>query len=85
MRREVEAGLQRQEAVVVPILLDGALAPTDAELPESIRGLASLHAFAIIGGKLAADIDKLIRSVERGRRRAATSASASPASVAHGK
>lgn len=82
VRREVEAGLQRQEAVVVPVLLDGTLAPTDAELPESLRALASLHAFAIIGDKLGADIDKLIRSVERGRRRAATSESGSPASVA---
>lgn len=83
VRREVEAGLQRREAVVVPVLLDGSLALTDAELPESIRALASLHAFAV-GGKLAADIDKLIRSVERGRRRAATSESDSPTSVARG-
>jgi CHASE2 domain-containing sensor protein len=85
VRREVEAGLQRREAVVVPVLVDGTLAPTDAELPESIRALASLHAFAIIGGKLAADIDKLIRSVERGRRRAATSESGSAANVAPGE
>lgn len=82
VRREVEAGLQRREAVVVPVLLEGTLAPTDAELPESIKGLASLHAFAIVGGKLAADIDKLMRSVERGRRRAATAENGSPASVA---
>jgi CHASE2 domain-containing sensor protein len=84
VRREVEAGLQRREAVVVPVLLDGTLAPADAELPESIKDLASLHAFAIVGGNLGAGIDKLIRSVERGRRRAATAESDSPTSVAHG-
>ena len=84
VRREVEAGLQRREAVVVPVLLDGTLALADADLPESIKGLAFLHAFAIVSKNLAVDIDKLMRSVERGRRRAASSQSGSPADVAHG-
>jgi hypothetical protein len=70
VRREIEAGLQRREAVVVPVLLDGALAPTDAELPESVNGLAALHAVAVSGDDLAADIDNLLSSVERGRQRA---------------
>jgi CHASE2 domain-containing sensor protein len=73
VRREVEAGLHRQEAVVVPVLLDGARAPAEAELPEPIKGLAFLNAVAIAGDDLAADIDKLVSSVERGRRRAAAS------------
>jgi CHASE2 domain-containing sensor protein len=84
VRREVEAGLQRREAVVVPVLLDGAVAPADTQLPESIKALAFLHAFAIIGRKLATDIDNLMRSVERGRRRAATSESDSPATAPRG-
>ena len=37
VRREVEAGLQRREAMVIPVLLDAALVPDAAELPESIR------------------------------------------------
>jgi len=83
VRREIEAGLQRREAVVVPVLLDGALAPTDAELPESVKGLAALHAVAIIGDDLAADIDNLLSSVERGRRRATKWESGSSATAPH--
>lgn len=79
VHREVRAGLERREAVVVPILLGGASAPSEAELPESVRGLAALHAFAFTGGDLAADIDNLMRSVERGRRRAAERDDTSPA------
>lgn len=71
VRREVEAGLQRREAVVIPVLLDGADVPAAALLPEPIKGLATRHAVAITGDDLAADIDNLLRSVERGRRRAA--------------
>ena len=71
VRREIQAGLQRPEAVVVPVLLDGALAPADAELPEPIKGLAALHAVEITGDDLTADIDALMSSIERRRRRAA--------------
>jgi CHASE2 domain-containing sensor protein len=79
VHREVRAGLERREAVVVPILLGGASAPSEAELPESVRGLAALHAFAVTSGDLAADIDNLMRSVERGRQRAADRGDTSPA------
>jgi CHASE2 domain-containing sensor protein len=81
VRREIEAGLQRQEAVVIPALLDGAIVPADTELPESVKGLAALHAVAIIGDDLAADIDNLVKSVERARRRAAQRDGGSPATV----
>ena len=79
VHREVRAGLERREAVVVPILLGGASAPSEAELPESVRGLAALHAFAVTGSDLAADIENLMRSVERGRQRAAERDDTSPA------
>jgi len=79
VRREIEAGLQRRGAIVVPVLLDGGSAPTEQDLPESIKRLATLHAVAIAGDDLAADIDNLLQSVERGRRRAAKSDSGSPA------
>jgi CHASE2 domain-containing sensor protein len=83
VRREIEAGLQRQEAVVVPALLDGAIVPADTELPESVKGLAALHAVVIVGDDLAADIDNLVRSIERGRRRAAQRDSDSTAPAPH--
>jgi hypothetical protein len=69
VRRGVEAGLQRQEAVVVPTLIDEAVSPSAAELPESIAALAALHAVKLTGDDLANEIDKLVRSVQRGRGR----------------
>ncbi len=71
VRRELEAALQRQEALVIPVLLDGASAPAAADLPETIQGLATLHAVVIVGEDLATDIDNLLKSIERGQRRAA--------------
>lgn len=70
VRREIEAALQRQEALVIPVLLDGASAPAATDLPESISALATLHAVVIIGEDLATDIDNLLKSIERGQRRA---------------
>ena len=72
VRRELEAGLQRREAMVIPVLVDGAQAPPAADLPEPIKDLATLHAVVIVGDDLAADIDNLLKSIERGRQRAAT-------------
>jgi CHASE2 domain-containing sensor protein len=71
VRHEIEAGLQRREAIVIPVLLDGAPAPDAAELPEAIRGLAARNAVAVTGDDLAADIDKIVKSIERVRGRAA--------------
>jgi CHASE2 domain-containing sensor protein len=79
VRRELEAGLQRREAVIVPMLFDGASAPTAAELPDTAQRLAQLHAFTATGHNFRADIDKLMRSVDRGRRRAANADSETPA------
>ncbi|BBZ45410.1 CHASE2 domain-containing protein [Mycobacterium parmense] len=81
VRRELEAGLQRREAVIVPMLLDGACVPDGAELPETVKRLAQLHAFAASGGDFRADVDKLMRSVDRGRRRAAHADGAVPAAT----
>jgi CHASE2 domain-containing sensor protein len=79
VRREIEAGLQRREHVVVPVLLDGAVAPTEAQLPESIRGLARLQAASINVDDLAAGIGDLLNSIERVRQRATRRDNASPA------
>ncbi len=69
VRREVEAGLQRQGAVVVPTLVDEAPSPSATELPESIAALASLHAVKLSGDDLEIEIDKLVESIQRGRDR----------------
>lgn len=71
VRREIEAALQRQEALVIPVLLDGASPPSASDLPQSISDLATLHAVVIVGEDLATDIDNLLKSIERGQRRTA--------------
>ena len=71
VRRELEAALERREALLIPVLLDGASAPAAEDLPESIRALATRHAVVVVGEDLATDIDKLLKSIERGQRRAA--------------
>jgi hypothetical protein len=63
------AGLQRQEAVVVPTLVDEAASPSATELPASIAALASLHAVKLSGENLEIEIDKLVQSIQRGRNR----------------
>ena len=73
VRHEIEAGLQRREVIVIPVLLDGATAPDIAELPEAIKGLAARNAVVITGDDLAADIDKMMKSIDRARGRAAMS------------
>jgi CHASE2 domain-containing sensor protein len=70
VRRELEAALDRQEALLIPVLLDGASAPAAEDLPESLRDLARRHAVIIVGEDLATDIDNLLKSIERGQRRA---------------
>jgi CHASE2 domain-containing sensor protein len=70
VRRELEAALERREALLIPVLLDGASVPAAEDLPESLRGLAMRHAVVIVGDDLATDIDNLLRSIKRGQRRA---------------
>ncbi|MGC1799995.1 MAG: CHASE2 domain-containing protein, partial [Solirubrobacterales bacterium] len=67
VRREIEAVLRRPDAIVVPVLLDGAAMPTSEDLPESLRELAYRQAVRVTVSSLAADIDALIESIEEGR------------------
>jgi CHASE2 domain-containing sensor protein len=69
VRREVEAGLQRREAVIVPTLVDDARSPSAEELPEAIAALASLHAVKLSGDDLEIEINNLVQSIHRGRNR----------------
>jgi hypothetical protein len=67
VRREIETVLRRPDAIVVPVLLDGAAMPTSDDLPESLRALAYRQAARLTVNNLAADIDALIESIEEGR------------------
>jgi CHASE2 domain-containing sensor protein len=81
VRREIEAGLQRQEAVLVPVVLDGARAPSADDLPDSMKGLATRNAVPITGEDLSTEIDNLLKSIDRGRSRLARQGSESPTTV----
>jgi CHASE2 domain-containing sensor protein len=67
VRREIETVLRRPDAIVVPVLLDGAAMPKSDDLPESLRALAYRQAARLTVDNLAADIDALIESIEQGR------------------
>jgi TIR domain len=59
VRIEIESALQRHR-VVIPVLLDGAKMPEAASLPESLRELAFLHAYAVRESTFERDVSGLI-------------------------
>ncbi len=63
VRREIEAALARDIAVV-PVLVDGAVMPMAAQLPESLRKLAVRNAVEIRTARFGPDADDLIRSLK---------------------
>jgi hypothetical protein len=58
VRREVAAALARGMRVI-PLLLDGAAMPTEAELPAELRPLAGHQALEISNARFADDIERL--------------------------
>ena len=78
VRREVAAGLERAETVVVPVLHDGAREPRAEELPEPLRSLAACQAVQLSGRDFDQWIDELVERIQKGRVRA-TTLGASPA------
>jgi hypothetical protein len=59
VRLEIAAGL-RLGLRVIPVLLDGATMPTQAELPVDIQALAGLQALEVGNTRFAADIERLV-------------------------
>jgi CHASE2 domain-containing sensor protein len=64
VRREISAGLESPDAIVVPVLLDGADMPSAEALPEPLKPLALSHAVSFSSEDLGAEIDRLVDSVE---------------------
>ena len=62
VRREVAAGLA-STARVIPVLLDGAAMPTEAQLPTDLRALAGRNALAIDNTRYADDMNRLLAAV----------------------
>lgn len=72
VRREVAAGLERAEAVVVPVLHDGAREPRSEELPEPLQPLATCQAVQLSGRDFDQWIDELVERIQKGKVRATT-------------
>ena len=64
VRLEIAAALARNIRVV-PVLLDGAKMPSEAELPEPLRALARRNALEVSNSRFGSDTEKLIRSVRK--------------------
>ncbi len=62
VRREVTAGLAKGLRVI-PLLLDGATMPTEAELPAPLRPLARRNAIEIGHTRFEADIERLVAAL----------------------
>jgi CHASE2 domain-containing sensor protein len=67
VRREVAAGLARDETVVVPVLLDGAIMPAQEQLPSPLQGLVDCNAMPVVGDDLESEIPLLVASIQKGR------------------
>lgn len=69
VRLEIEAALAQPNAVVVPVLLDGAKVPDASDLPESLRPLAERNAVALTPDGWGREIDELVESLRAGQLR----------------
>jgi TIR domain len=55
----------RERAAVIPILLEGAEMPREAELPEEIRPMAEYNALRLRDGDWSHDISKILGTLEK--------------------
>lgn len=76
VRIEVATGLARGMRVI-PLLLDGAPMPSEAQLPEPLRPLARRNALELDNSRFAADIKRLVTTLHETL--AASSAAPAPA------
>ena len=67
VRQEVEAGLNRSEVAVIPVLTDGAAMPKSDDLPPSLRSLTDRTAFVLTGGSFDQEVDALVDGIRRGQ------------------
>jgi len=70
VRIEIKAALER-EVTVLPVLVQGAIMPSTAQLPDDIRSLARRQAF-VISDRFSTDVEQLVevlnKILERARR-----------------
>ena len=64
VRIEIAAALSR-DIRVIPVLLEGAIMPTEDALPEPLRALARRNALEVSNTRFDADLDRLIDAVSK--------------------
>jgi hypothetical protein len=64
LRIEIATALKRGIRVI-PVLVEGALMPSAAELPEDLKGLARRHALEASHTRFSADSERLISAIEQ--------------------
>lgn len=64
VRLEIEAGLKSPRSRLIPVLVEGAEMPRREDMPESIRGLARLHAIELSDHRWPADLERLSQRIE---------------------
>jgi hypothetical protein len=62
VRIEIASALKR-DIPVIPVLVDGASVPTEAELPEDLKPLARRHALELRHTRFAADADAVVSAL----------------------
>lgn len=65
VRLEVETALARSDVRVIPILVDGAKAPTSTDLPDTLRPLARRNALIMTHENFGADFGRLYDVVQK--------------------
>lgn len=70
VRREVEGGLGRKDVLVIPVLLDGAEAPAENELPVPLKELTHREAVTLSGEHLEEEVDDLLNSIQKAQAQA---------------
>ncbi len=63
VRHEVSRALEREDVLVVPVLVRGARMAAASELPGELRALASLHAHELTHPRWNYDLDRLVSRV----------------------
>ncbi len=64
VRLEIAAALARNIRVI-PLLLDGARMPSEADLPEPLRALARRNALEVSNSRFQADTDRLLATIRK--------------------
>lgn len=62
VRREIRTALERNIAVI-PVLLDGARMPTEADLPDDLQALSNRQNYAVAYETFGRDVDELRRHI----------------------